>query len=324
MATSNRADKITHVYKILKKHFKPVSPPQRSVLEHLLYACCLENVSYEKADQAFERIQGISFDWNEVRVTSAGELGESMTGFPEPRRSAATLRRILQSVFESQYSYDLEHLKKQNLGKTVKDLEKYSGTSPFIVSYVTQHALGGHSIPVDRGALDVMFIADVVDEKERGGGAVPGLERAISKKQGIEFGSLLHQLAAELVASPFSTSARAILMEINPDGKDRLPKRKSRKKKASPPEAKKPKDAKASTAKVAKKKTAKTPVAKKVSRSTKVAKSKPTKAKKTVKKTKKATKKTSAKKSTKKPAVKKKTATKKKSPTKNLAKRKPR
>ena len=250
---SNRADRINNVFKILKKHFQPVPTPQRPVLEHLLYATCLENVAYSKADQAFARIKEISFDWNEVRVTSAAELAESMSGFPDPRRSAATLRRVLQSVFESQYSFDLEHLKKQNLGKTVKDLEKYSGTTPFIVSYVTQHALGGHSIPVDRGALEVMYVAEVIDEKEKDGGSIPGLERAISKKQGTDFASLLHQLAADLVASPFSPSVRSLLLEINPDGKERLPKRKSRKK--APPAAKNA-DASKKTATASKSKTA--------------------------------------------------------------------
>ena len=64
---------------------------------------------------------------------------------------------------------------------------------------------------------------------------VPGLERAIPKKQGIEYASLLHQIAADLVASPFSPQIRAILLEINPEGKDRLPKRQSKKKKVEPP-----------------------------------------------------------------------------------------
>ncbi len=307
MAISNRADRIAHVYKILKKHYQPLVPPQRTVLEHLLYACCLDGVAYEKADLAFQRIQEISIDWNEVRVTSAAEIAESMVGFPEPRRSASNLRRVLQSVFESQYSFDLEHLKKQNLGKTIKELEKHSGTSPFVVSYVTQHALGGHSIPVDRGALDVMYIAEVIDEKEHEAGTVPGLERAIPKKQGIEFGSLLHQLAAELTASPFSPAVRSTLLEINPAGKDRLPKRKSRKKSA--PEKKSEDAAKAKSAaesevkKSAKKKPAATkqPPAAKKSPTKKTGKSAP---KKTTKK--------SAAKST------------KKSPTKQLSKRKPR
>ena len=240
----NRADLINKTYKVLKKHYKPVASPDHSALECLLFACLLENTPYDKAEAAFARIREISSDWNEVRVTAVLELAESLKGFPDARRSASNLRRVLHSVFESQYSYDLEHLKKQNLGKTIKDLEKHAGSTPFIVSYFTQNSLAGHSIPVDRGALDVMYIVGVIDEKEREKAAVPGLERAIPKKQGVEFGSLLHQLAADLVASPFSQNVRGILLEIAPDCKDRLPKRKSKKKAAPPKEEPKAKAAK--------------------------------------------------------------------------------
>ena len=49
--STNRAALLTKLHKVLKKHYKPVSPPKdRTVLEHLLYACCLENARPEAAD----------------------------------------------------------------------------------------------------------------------------------------------------------------------------------------------------------------------------------------------------------------------------------
>ena len=310
MASTNRADLIAKAFKVLRKHYQPIpEPPERSVLDCLLYACCLENTAYHKADEAFRKIQEISFDWNEVRVTAASEIAESMVGFVDPKRSASNLRRILHSVFESQYSFDLENFRKQNLGKSIKDLEKFSGTTPFIVSYVTQHALAGHSIPIDRGALDVMYVANIIDEKERAKNVVPGLERAIPKKQGIEYASLLHQIAADLVASPFSPQIRAILLEINPDGKDRLPKRQSKKKKLAAPKE----PTKTTPEKTAATGTAKSPKA-----------SSPKIKKPAVKKPTPPKKKTTTKKTASPKAAKKKAATTKKSPSKQLAKRKPR
>lgn len=239
MAATTRSALIAKSFKVLKKHYKPVPPPRdRSVLEHMLFACCLENAHYDPANYALEKVYEVSYDWNEVRVTTAQELAESMPGLPEARRSASNLKRVLRSIFESEYSYDLEHLKKQNIGKTTKELAKHDGTTPFVIAYVTQHALGGHAIPLDRGAIDVMYITGIIDEKEKDKGVVPGLERAVPKNKGIEYASLLHQLAADLVASPFSPNVRNILLEINPEAKDRLPKRLSRKKKASPPKKK--------------------------------------------------------------------------------------
>jgi len=41
MPPSNRTTIIAKTHKVLSKHFKPVTPVERTVLEHLLYACCL-------------------------------------------------------------------------------------------------------------------------------------------------------------------------------------------------------------------------------------------------------------------------------------------
>lgn len=230
MATSNRATVFAKLYKVLKKHYEPVQAASRNVMENLLYACCLEDSSYQAANDCFARLQESYFDWNEVRVTTVRELGEVFKGIPNSTANALNLRNTLQSVFESQYSFDLEPLKKQNLGKAVALLESYKGTSQFTVAYVTQMNLGGHSIPLGKGGIDVMYIIGAIDEKEASRGVVPGLERAIPKNKGAEFGSLFHQLAADLTASPFSQQVRSLLLEIEPDCKERLPKRVDKKK----------------------------------------------------------------------------------------------
>ena len=50
---------------------------------------------------------------------------------------------------------------------------------------------GGHSIPVSKGAIDVLYAVGVISDAEADKGQVPGLERAIPKNKGVEFGSLL-------------------------------------------------------------------------------------------------------------------------------------
>ena len=227
--TTNRTAAIAKVYKVLKKHYKPVAPPaDRTVLEHLLYACVLENARFDAADEAFARLKELYFDWNEIRVTTVTELAEGMTGIPDASDAAQRVKRALQSVFESTYSYDLEGLKKQNLGKSEKDLEKITGTTPFVRAYVTQNGLEGHYIPASRGALEVLYAMGVINDAEADKGQVPGLERAIPKNKGVEFGSLLQQIGADFHASPGSSKLKNILAEVDPDYKDRLTKRQAR------------------------------------------------------------------------------------------------
>jgi endonuclease III len=223
MTATNRTAIISKVYKVLKKHYKPIAPPaDRTALEHLLYGCLLENSRYEAADEAFAKLKELYFDWNEIRVTTVTELAEGMAGIPDSTAAAQRVKRSLQSIFEGGYTFDIDALKKQNLGKAEKDLEKVNGTTPFVRAYVTQNALSGHSIPVSKGALDVLYAVGVINDAEADKSLVPGLERAIPKNKGVEFGSLLQQLAADLVASPGSSKVKGLLSEIDAGFKDRL------------------------------------------------------------------------------------------------------
>ena len=253
---------------------------------------------------------------------------------------ATSIKQTLYGVFEKYFTYDLDFLKKENLGKAVTTFEAMKGVTPFVISYVSQNGLGGHSIALDRSTMSLFYVLGIISEAEAQKGRVPGLERTISKAKGPEFFVLVHQLAVEFANTPFSSKVREKLLQINPDAKERFPKRASKKKPepAKPekkPAAKKaePKVAKA-TKKAAKKATtkpAKKAPAKKVAKKTtaKKATKKATKKKATAKPAKKAAKKV-AKKATKKKATAKpakkaaKKATKKKSPTKKLSKKKPR
>jgi len=223
------------MHTVLKKHYTPVKPSaDRSVLEQLLYAHCLENAHFDKADEGFTGLAECFYDWNEVRVSTVREVAEVLRRLPNPAVAASRIKRTLQSVFESLYSFDLQALQKQNIGKAVKLLRKYEGVTPFAVAYVTRSALGGHAIPLDEGLLQVMFALGVITEAEAKEGTVPGMERAIPKRRGIEFGSLAHQLGADYYASHHSPRVRSIVVEINPEAKSRLPKRATRKAVAKP------------------------------------------------------------------------------------------
>ena len=214
------------IHKVLKKYYKPVAPPaERTVLEHLLFACVLEDARFEAAEEAFAALKHTFYDWNEVRVTSISELSEVMAALPDPRAAANRIKRVLHSIFEELYCFDLEDKRKKNLGPTVKWLEKMDGTSKFVVAYVVQAALAGHRIPVDSGTLAALGVLELVTAKEAAAGEVSGLERAVGKSKGVEFGSLLHQLGADYLANPYSVQVREVLLAIDPEASKRFPQR---------------------------------------------------------------------------------------------------
>lgn len=214
MSTKNRGDRIQLLHKVATKHFTPVlATEDRSVLEHLLYACCLEDASYEAADEAFHRLQESFFDWNEVRVTTVSELGDTLHNLPDATAAAVRIKKNLQSLFETRYSFDLDDMIKMNQGKAVQELEKLSGISRFVLGYVTQNALGGHSIPVSNGIMKILLATEIISEAEAAKNQVPGLERTVPKTKGPQFASCLHQFGVLCLSSPNGKQTKAVLKE---------------------------------------------------------------------------------------------------------------
>jgi endonuclease III len=214
MSTKNRGDRIQLLHKVVTKHYTPVLPPDdRSVLEHLLYACCLEDAPHEAADEAFHRLQESFFDWNEVRVTTVSELCETLHNLPEPSAAALRIKKNLQSLFETRYSFEIDDMIKMNQGKAVQELEKLAGMTKFVLGYITQNALGGHAIPVSNSIMQILLATEIVSSGEAEKGQAPGLERTVAKSKGPAFASCLHQLAVEHATAPGGKQIKAVMKE---------------------------------------------------------------------------------------------------------------
>ena len=213
MSASNRAKLIGKLHTALKKHYSPISAGNRSLLEHVLYASLLQDATYEAADDGLAKCENDFFDWNEVRVTTVTELAQVLSGLPDPTKAAQRLKGNLQSLFEEFYTFELDHLRKENLGKAVAKFEKMPQMTPFVLSYTVQHGLGGHAIPVDYSSLVIMLNTGIISQSEAASGRVPGLERAVPKSKGVEFGSLLHQAGVALANDPNDSTARSVMDE---------------------------------------------------------------------------------------------------------------
>ncbi|MDR2172357.1 MAG: hypothetical protein LBP59_19605 [Planctomycetaceae bacterium] len=172
--------------------------PDRTVLEHLVYAALLENAPAEIATTAYEILESYFIDWNEVRVATTQELAEIITILPDPTAAAERVRKALRGVFEKTYMFDLEELRKKgkSLSQAIAFLKSLGTLSQFMADYVTQFALGGHVIPLDESALRIFRMLDLAQvNKERTEEYVPGIERAVPKKNGIVFTMELHNYA---------------------------------------------------------------------------------------------------------------------------------
>ena len=217
---------VEKIHSVLKGHYSPQLPnTTRPLLEQVLFACCLENSHYDDAEKAFTNLMENAFDLNEIRVTTVAELADLLVGLPDPSRAALSLRRVLQSVFESTYNFSLEHAKKHSVSHGIKTLENLRSLTPFTKVFVTSTALGGHGVPLDHGAITVLYLSGMVSFEEYEQVNAPGLDRMVTKKIGKDFSSLLHQFGADLLSSLHGVKSKKILGEIAIDVKERMPKR---------------------------------------------------------------------------------------------------
>jgi hypothetical protein len=217
MASSNRSEMYGTLHRALKRagYEKITTDPELPVIEHVLFAACLENATYDAARGAYAALEFNFIDWNEVRVTTARELTDILSDLPRAEETADRIRKVLQSTFESAYSFDLEGMRKMNQGAAVDQLKKIEGHTPFILSYVTQTALGGHSIPIDDAALSVLAKMGVLTEKQVETKKTPGLERTIPKTKGVEFTGLFHQFTMEFSETPYDDRVLKVIKSVN-------------------------------------------------------------------------------------------------------------
>lgn len=197
--TINKQRVLTHLFSSLKKRYEPAEPEPRAVLEQLLYAVLREGATREQADRAFRLLQERFFDWNEIRVSSARELEEVLDELPDAGQRAQRLISLLQEVFETTFSFDLEILHKKGFKQAAKQLARYQAANDFAVAWVVQQSLGGHAIAVDSATQRVLRRLGLIENDQEDAEALrASLEHLIPKARGALFNDLVSALADEL------------------------------------------------------------------------------------------------------------------------------
>jgi endonuclease-3 len=194
--TTNKQRVLTQLFTTLKKRYDPSEPEVRPVLEQFLYAICREGASRIQADRAFRNLQERFFDWNEIRVSSPREIEEALGNIPDAENRAQRLISFLQEVFETTFSFDLEPLHKKGLKQAAKQLSRYQAANDYAVSWVIQHSLGGHAIPLDAPSLRVVRRLGLIDGSEHDLESLrTSLEHLIPKSRGSLFIEVISAMA---------------------------------------------------------------------------------------------------------------------------------
>lgn len=195
-ATTDKQRLLTSLFTALRKAYDAPAAEERRVLEQLLYALLRENAPAGAADRAYRNLTERFFDWNEVRVSSVHEVEAALEDVPQARAKAQRLIDLLQEVFESTYSFDLELINKKGLKQAARQMARYQSSSEFAAAWVVQRSLAGHAVPVDAPALRTLKRLGMVDESVADLAAVQAsMEHHIPKNKAVQFVDLLNALA---------------------------------------------------------------------------------------------------------------------------------
>jgi endonuclease III len=198
MVAPNKQRALTKLMSLLAKSFDPPPLKELSVIEHLLFGTVQESISYSKAVEAYAHLISQFHDLNEIRVSHADEVTDALeSSLPDREIKAKRVLQILNFVFETTYSYDLEQMKKKPLKQAQKQLSKVQGTTPFVVNAVVQRCLGGHALPMDAPMQEVLRLVEVADPGDSPEQIQSLLEHLVPKAKGLAFCLQLSELAAE-------------------------------------------------------------------------------------------------------------------------------
>ncbi len=187
----------------LKKRYSPVpKPPDLPVLETMLFAVCLENATMKEADAAYKRMLAAFHDLNEIRVSSIDELEVVFQGMSDADWRASRIRGILGYVFEANYSFEYEGLKRKTLELATKQLSKIKELTPFIRDYTLHAALGAHLIPLDSAQFAVLEFLDLQAESGTLEHTAEAMRPLVRKAEGSEFSGLLREFSLDAKFRP--------------------------------------------------------------------------------------------------------------------------
>ena len=223
IATMNKQQQIAQVQSILKKKFNASAPadPPRTVLEEVIYAILREGIAPDQADEAYRKIRETFFDWNEVRVSTIQEVADILFNLPDPGTRAKRMIDFLQEHFERTYSFVLDDLEKKGLKQASKQLSRYKdhGVTDFVVAWVTQRSLQGHTLPLDEPSLRVLKRLGILDEDQEDLESAHGtVEHLVPKSTGHDFTDRLIQLATTYCTEESPNCAKCPLKPECPTG----------------------------------------------------------------------------------------------------------
>lgn len=198
ISTSEKQAICKKLITLLKKRYSATLPKyDRPVLETILHGVCLENTTNELADQVFEDLLEGFHDLNEIRVSTISELESIFEPVGDAEWRSYRIRSVLQYVFDKEFCFDLELLRKKTLDQAHKQLTKMKALTPFVLNHTLQVVLGSHLVPTDEKILHASKWLGLLPVDETIETASDSMKSTVRKSDAPLFSHLLRCLATD-------------------------------------------------------------------------------------------------------------------------------
>jgi endonuclease III len=142
--------------------FEPREPTDPT--EQLIISILSVSSTEERGRAAFRKLCDNMLDFNEIRVSTPGEVaGLIKDAIPGGLERARVLVMALNAIFQVENQVNLEPLRSMGRRDARRYLEELNGVEPYTVASVLLRSLGGHAIPVSNRLLDALRENDLVD-----------------------------------------------------------------------------------------------------------------------------------------------------------------
>ena len=180
----------------LKKRYKGSVPKNnRDVLHSMIFCICLEENSHDGAEELFEKLMESFHDLNEIRVSSITELEAVFTESRISEWRALRTRSLLHYIFEENFQYDYEAVRRKTQEQATKVLKKVKDISPFMVLQTLQLVLGSHVLPLDPRMINVAIWLGFVEPGSSADQASDQLKAVVRKNEVAQFCHLIRGIA---------------------------------------------------------------------------------------------------------------------------------
>ncbi len=197
---ASRTKDVRSLTKHLLKRYssaQPLASNDRKLLDILVYALFLENGDFERALTSFDSLERYFIDWNEIRVAKADEIAEVVGNYKGAARDGERLRRLLQSIFDQTFRFDLEDLRTRGVDALTQFLDAIPYSTRFMNDFVKFFAFNEPTLPCSEGMLRVLRAVGLVEVRDEAETPILPSKR-FTREELTELFILLFQCGADL------------------------------------------------------------------------------------------------------------------------------